>query len=724
MADILGIGSSGLTAAQRALTTTGHNISNVNTDGYSRQSVDLSARPPQVYGTNYLGSGVNVADIKRIYDQFLVNQVNVNTSSFNNIDTFHQLASTVDNLLGDASTGLSSGIERYFNAVHEVSTNPSSQAARQSLLGQTSALVNNFHLINDNLNQQYSQVNSAIKNSVAEINSLAANIASINAKIVTAASAANGGAPNDLLDQRDVTLTRLAKIVSVNTVEQDNGSLNVFIGNGQSLVVGSLVQPLTTLQNKFDSTRLEIGYPSGGGGNVEVTGQLSGGSLGGLLNFRNQLLDPAKNALGRVAIGMSSAINTQHRLGMDLNGALGGDMFTVASPLVTANVSNTGAGSVSGTLINANDLSTSDYKLLFNGGNSYTLTRLSDGQNYAIDTGGSSPYTTTEIDGISLTITAGAVAGDSFLVQPTRRGADDLSQLITDPTKVAAAVPVAVTTPLSNIGSATAGAVGVNHPNDRVVFQFTGAATFDVLDETTGATLAQGVSYTSGSNISFNGWTVQISDSTGTPLAGDKFYVDQAVTSADAVNTGGADIGQAVLNPPDPNLTDPVTITFTSPTTFNVTGSTTGSPTVGVSYTSGGVISYNGWNFSIAGTPATGDSFTIGPNTSGVGDNGNMQQIAALQTQMTLAGGTATFQDAYGQIVADVGGKTQAASVNRDALNALLQQATEARDAVSGVNLDEEAANMLKFQQAYQAAAKVIAVSDILFQSILSAVNG
>jgi flagellar hook-associated protein 1 FlgK len=723
MADILGIGLSGLAAAQRALSTTGHNISNVSTEGYSRQTVDLSARPPQVLGTSYLGSGVNIVDIKRVYDQFLVNQVNTSTSSFGSVDSFYQFASTIDNLLGNSTTGLSSGIESYFNAVQQVSTNPSSQAARQSLLSQTSSLVDNFHRINDNLNQQYAQVNSSIKNSVSDINALATSIANINTKIVVATSAANGGAPNDLLDQRDVALTKLAKIVSVNTVQQDNGSLNVFIGNGQSLVVGSLVQPLTTLQNQYDSSRFEIGYPSGGGGNVEVTGQLSGGSLGGLLNFRSQLLDPTKNALGRVAIGMASAINTQHRMGMDLKGALGGDMFTLASPRVTANVSNAGTGSVSGTLINAGDLTTSDYKLVFNGANSYTLTRLSDGQNFAIDTGGSSPFTTTEIDGISLTITGGAVAGDTFLIQPTRLGADDLSQLITDPTKVAAAVPVAVTAPLSNMGSATAGTVKVNNPNDRVVFQFTGAATYDVLDQTTGATLAQGLSYTSGSNVSFNGWTVQISDGSGTPLAGDKFYVDKAVTSADAANTGGADIGQAALNPPDPNLTDTVTVTFTSPTTFDVAGSTTGSPTVGVSYTSGGVISYNGWNFTITGTPATGDSFTIGANTNGVGDNGNMQQIAALQTQMSLAGGTATFQDAYGQIVADIGSKTQEASTNRDAFNALLQQATEARDAVSGVNLDEEAANMLKFQQAYQAAAKVIAISDTLFQSILSAVN-
>ena len=724
MADLLGIGYSGLAAAQRALTTTGHNISNVNTDGYSRQTTELGTNPAQLYGNSYLGNGVAVTDIKRVYDEFLVEQVRTNTSSFGSVDTFQQFASSIDNLLGNSSTGSSSGIEKFFNAVQQVADNPSSQAARQSLISQSDSLVNNFQYVNDAINQQYGQVNTAIKNSVSQINALAQNIADLNGKIVLATGAASGGTPNDLLDQRDTALTNLAKLVAVTTVKQDNGAVNVLIGNGQSLVVGSQTQTLSIVSNKYDPTRYEVGYASGGSGNVEISGQLSGGSLGGLLNFRNQVLDTSKNALGRVAIGIASAINTQHHLGTDLNGALGGDLFTVATPGAISSSANTGTGSVTSTLINANDLTTSDYKLLYNGGNNYTLTRLNDGQTFAINTGGSSPYTTSAMDGISLTINAGAAVGDNFLIQPTKRGADDLSAVITDPSKIAAAVPVIVTTPLSNMGTATAGTISANDPNDRVAIQFTSSTTYDVLDQTTGVTLAQGVAYTSGSNISFNGWTAQISDGGTPPSAGDQFYVDQGVTTAASGNTGGAAINQATMNPPDPGLTGAVTITFTSSTTFNVSGATTGSPTVGVPYTSGGIISYNGWNFAITGTPSSGDSFTIGPNSNGVGDNGNMLKIAALQTKMTLASGTATFQDAYGELVADVGTKTQAAGTSHDALNALLKQSTDARDAVSGVNLDEEAANMLKFQQAYQAAAKVIATSETVFQSLLTAING
>jgi len=724
MADILGIGFSGLAAAQRALSTTSHNISNANTAGYSRQTVDLATNPAQKYGSNYLGNGVNVASVKRVYDEFLVNQVNVNTSSFSSVDTFQQLASSIDNLLGDPNTGLSAGIENYFNAVQQVANNPASQAARQSLLSQSDSLVHNFQYINTTVDQQDTQVNSAIANSVSQINSLAKNIADLNNKIVLAGGGSGGGAPNDLLDKRDAELGKLANLVSVSTVKEDNGSVNVFIGNGQSLVVGAASQTLGVVPNRYDPTRNDIGYSSSSGGSVDITGQISGGSLGGLLNFRSQVLDPTKNALGRLAMGMASTVNTQHHLGMDLNGALGGDMFTVAAPVVSANSANSGSGTVSAALINANDLTTSDYKLIYNGSNTYSLTRLNDGQTYNIDTGGSSPFTSTEIDGISLTINSGAAVGDSYLIRPTRGGVDDLSVAIHDPSKIAAAVPVAVTASLSNMGSATTGAIAVNDPNDRVAIQFTSPTSYDVLDKSTGATLAQGMNYTSGSDISFNGWTAKISDGGSAPASGDTFYVDQGVTSADSANTGGATIGQAAVSPPDPALTDPVTITFTTPTTYTISGATTGSPTVNVPYNSGDVISYNGWNMSISGTPAAGDTFSVGPNSSGVGDSGNIQQIAALQTKMTLSGSTASFQGAYGQIVADVGTKTQAAATNHDALNALLQQSKDARDAVSGVNLDEEAANMLRFQQAYQAAAKVISTSQTVFQSLLSAMNG
>ena len=485
---------------------------------------------------------------------------------------------------------------------------------------------------------------------------------------------------------------------------------------------GAKTQDLSVTPNRYDPTRYEVGYTQGTSV-IEISNQLFGGTIGGLLNFRSQVLDPAQNALGRVAAGLSETVNTQHKLGMDLNGALGGNLFNSSAPEVLFNSTNAGAGTVSAAMVNANDLSASDYRLLFNGGTSYTLTRLNDGQAFAIDTGGSSPYTSPSLDGFTLSITAGAAAGDTFLVRPTRHAVEGMSVAISDPAQLAAATPVRSSAALSNTGNAVIGAASVNSPDNRLMIQFTGPGTYDVLDQTSGATLAQGVSYSSGGNISYNGVTVQVSDGGSGPAAGDRFYVDERVTGADAANSGGALIGNASVTPPDPALSDAVSIVFTSPTTFNVVGATTGSPTTGVSYTSGGVISYNGWNLVISGTPAAGDTFAVGANTGGVGDNGNALLLSNLQNKTTLAGGTATYQDAYGQIVSDVGAKTREAEIGRDARNALLNQAMEARDSVSGVNLDEEAANLLKLQQAYQAAAQLVSTSNSIFQSLLDAVR-
>ena len=725
MADLLGIGYSGLSAAQLALTTTGNNISNVNTPGYSRQSVDLVTNPAQILGSSYVGSGVGVASITRSYDQFLVGQVRSSTSSYGSANTFQQYASTVDNMLGDPTAGLTAGLDNYFSAVQQVANDPSSQAARQALVSQSSALASSFQNIATTLNQQYLQINTAVTNSVSQVNSLAKTIAQLNGEITSATGAAQGNPPNDLLDQRDAALTSLAQLVSVTTVPQDNGGVSVFIGNGQSLVVGNATQPLTIVPNAYDPARLEIGYPAGnGGGSVDISAQLSGGSIGGLLSYRSQMLDTTRNQLGQIAIGMASAVNTQSRLGMDLGGALGGDMFSASAPAVSASSANAGNGSVTASLVNAGALTSSDYKLVYNGANRYTLTRMTDGQSFAIDTGGAPSYTTATIDGISLTISAGAATGDSFLIQPTADAAAGLKSLITDPSKIAAAVPVAASASLSNFGTAAAGPVGVNNPNDKVMLQFTSPTNFNVVDETSGATLAQNVTYTSGGAISYNGWTTQISDGGTPPAAGDRFYVDQGVSSADAANVGGGAIAQAIVSAPAPGLTGTVTITFTSPNTFDVSGATTGSPTTGVPYVSGNVISYNGWNVTLTGTPVAGDSFTVSRNVAGVGDNGNIQQIAALQNKMTLEGGTATFQQAYGQIVAAVGNQTSEAQSDSSAFQAQLTQATNAVSSVSGVNLDEEAANMLQYQQAYQAAAKVIATANTLFQTLLSAVNG
>src|SRR3569623_2058395 len=709
---LLGVGLSGLLAAHRSLTVTGNNIINANTDGNSRQRVDLSTRPPQLYGSSYVGNGVDVSSVSRVYDNFLVDGVRTGTSSYESLNTFANYAARIDNLLANPDAGVGTAIQSFFTAANQVSSAPSSQPARQVLLSQANNLADTFKYVGDRFAELGQQSNTSLKDSVGQINALASGIAELNQNIITAIGAASGGLPNDLLDKRDAALTQLFKLVS----------MTVFIGSGQALVVGTKTQQLSVIRNNYDPSRSEIGYTVGST-TVEITNQLSGGTIGGLINFRSQIFDFAQNALGRVVTGLADAVNTQHQLGVDLSGALGGKLFTTGAMAVAQSASNTGSGSVSAALVSADALTTSDYQLQYNGANSYTLTRANDGKAFAINTGGSSPYTSTTIDGIALTISSGAAVGGSFLVRPTYAAAGSLQVAISDPAKIAAAAPIRASTALSNVGGAKISAGAVNSPDDRLMVQFTAPGVYNVVDQPTGATLGQGLSYSSGGNIAFNGLTFKITNGAGTPASGDKFYIDKKVTSADSANTGAAAIGQVTASPPAPHLRDAVSIVFTSPTTYNVVGATTGSPLTNVPYTSGSTISYNGWNVAISGTPVTGDTFTVGNNANGVGDNRNALQLSGLQQKLTLAGGTATFQDAYGQIVADVGSKTQQSNIARDARNALLKQSVEARDSVSGVNLDEEAANLIKMQQAYQAAAHVITMANTLFLSILDAVQ-
>jgi flagellar hook-associated protein 1 FlgK len=196
-------------------------------------------------------------------------------------------------------------------------------------------------------------------------------------------------------------------------------------------------------------------------------------------------------------------------------------------------------------------------------------------------------------------------------------------------------------------------------------------------------------------------------------------------TAAALDNSGTAKIsaGSVDTPPPNANLQQPVMIAFTDPTHFSVTG--TGIPASAsappyVPYTSGADISYNGWTVQITGAAVAGDTFTVSANTGGTADSRNAVALAALQTKSTMIGGTASYQEAYAQLVSEVGNKASEVSSMATSQQAAADQADSARKSVSGVNLDEEAANLIKYQQAYQASAKVISIASKLFDQILA----
>ena len=633
MADLLNIGVSGLLAFQRNLSTVSHNISNVNTPGYSRQRVELGTRTPQFTGGGYVGSGVQVSGVQRVYDSFLTSQVRATTSSNGQLQNLYSYASQVDNLLADPQSGLSPALQDFFGAVQDVADDPASIPARQVLLSNAAGLTDRFQYMNQRLGDLRSGVNTQIQTIATEINSLAQNIANVNRDIVDALGAGGGSVPNDLLDKRDTLIAQLAERVAVTTIPQDDGAVNVFIGSGQSLVVGAASNTLVTAPNAFDPTRLEAAFKTGTT-TVIISDSLTGGTLGGALQFRNQVLDSAQNSLGRLATGLVNTFNAQHLEGQDLNGALGAAFFTAGAAQVLARSSNGGSGVVSAAIADANALTSSDYRLQNNAG-TYTVTRLSDN---TVTTLAGFPGAPATVDGVTISLSSGVInSGDSFLIRPTRNGARDISVAISDPRKIAAAAPIRTSKSLSNLGSAT-------------------------------------------------------------------------ISSGEVLNSANA----ALLNA--------VTITFNSPpTTFAVTGvAPDPSP---VTYTSGTNIAYNGWQIQITGTPQAGDTFTIQQNANGVSDNRNALLLGGLQTQLTLAGSSASYQDLYGQVVAQVGATTHQADIGRQAQEGLLRQVTGARDAVSGVNLDEEAADLVRFQQAYQAAAQVISSSNNLFDALLNAVR-
>lgn len=543
MANILSTGISALNAFQRQLATTGHNIANVNTEGYSRQRVDFNALEAQGGSAGAIGSGVEVSSVRRTYNDYLAGQVRDYQASNEEYSIYYDRASQIDNVIGDEASGIDQIMQEFFASVHDVSTDPTSIPARTVMLNNAQMLTDRFQSLNGWLDNLRSETNRDLGNFVSDVNGIADSIASINQRIQSV-SVGNASPPNDLLDQRDQLIDQLSGYVNVNTVTQDDGSMNVFIGNGQALVVGGTASSLSVVDNPAAGEQKELAITQAGGSSVTVTNQITGGKLGGLLRFRSEVLDPAQNSLGLVAIGLAQNFNDQHILGTDLGGNPGAAFFGLASPQVLANSNNTGAAAVTATFSSVSDLTNHDYQLSFDGAN-WAITDNSTGSTSVLG-----PPGTYIQDGVQISIGAGGAAGDTYLLRPTRSGAAAIDTLVTDPHKVAAA------------------------------------------------------------------------------------------------------------------------------------------------------------------------------QTGAVGDNRNALALADLQNKSVLFGNTAGLTDAYGYLVADVGSKTHQAGSNAEVQKQLLGQAESAKSAVSGVNLDEEAADLVRFQQAYAAAAQVIATANTLFDTLLGAVRG
>ena len=632
MADLLATSVSGLLAFQQALDVTSNNIANVNTPGYSAETANLAEAPGQFTGAGYIGGGVDVASVTRAYNQQLAQQANTSQSSYSSYHTLATQAQQIDNMLSASSTGLSASLQSFVNALQTVSTSPTSTSARQALLSQGQALAQQLQSYNAQIGQYGTQLEAQVGTDVTQINSLAGNIASLNQQI--AAGSTSGQTPNQMLDQLDNLVNQLSQYVSVQTVTQSNGTVNVFIGSGQALVSGGNAAQLTTLQNAYNPTQLDVGLKTSSG-ITNLTQQMTGGELGGLLSARSQILEPTQNQLGQISVAVATLVNEQQQCGMTLTGTPGQAMFAVGGVQVLPDSGNSGNAAVTVTRTSLSQLTADNYQLQYSGG-TWQLTDASTGQSVTM-TGNGTSGTPFQAAGLSIVVSGTPAANDSFLIQPTAAATAGLSMQLTSPAQIAAASRVQAVAGTGNTGTGTIGSASVTDPSTY------GSGTY--------------------------------------------------------------------------------TVSFASPTQYTVTNSS-GTSVASGTYSGGSPISFNGQQLTLTGSPAAGDTFTVSPNSSAnTGDNSNILAMIDRLSASTLNGGTTSVSGAANNLVGQIGVLTQQAQNNASAQHTVNQDATTALSNADGVNLDQQAANVLQYQQAYQAMAQIITASHQMFDSLIQAMG-
>ena len=643
MADMLNNAVSGLLSFQRALSTTSHNIANVSTEGYSRQRVSIQANTPSSIGSLVVGNGAHVSSVDRVFDRFLTSDLRLASSVSGKLDMYTELARYVDDVLADPAGGISPLMHDFFAAVQDVADDPNSISARNNMINVASSLSAGFQNMDNRFKQLELNTTRDIRGVVEEINKLVEDIADVNEAINKLQFGGGSQQSADLLDLRDQLILELSQKIDISVLNEDAGSMSIFIGNGQTLVNGSIASTLGTIPSSADPSQDLIVY-QGLSSPVDISGSLrGGGELGALLEFRDQLLKDTRNDLGRIAIALADTFNTQHSNGMDLNGNLGGDFFSVASPKVLSFAGNPGTASITTSISDVGVLTRSDYTLAFDG-SSWRLS--SDSGTVSGAVADASPANTTlTFEGITLTIDGVAsspAAGDQYRIKPTSGGAGSFNVAISDPLLISAAAPVRSATSLNNLG--------------------TTAITAGVVTDVT-----------------------------------------------------------------NPALLNTVTLTFdTPPGTFRSTSNVTVGTTVfaagaAIPYSNGMRIDSNGWQTTLSGVPQGNDVLTVESNAGGKGDSRNVLLLANLQTSGTLDNGNSNYQEAYSVLVGRVASQTASADTQREAAQSLLIQAQGRRDAKSAVNLDEEAADLIRYQQAYEAASRVISTTQTLFNSLIEA---
>ncbi|WP_433769435.1 flagellar hook-associated protein FlgK [Pseudomonas putida] len=667
---LLNIGMSGLSASHASLVTTGNNISNVDTVGYSRQQTVQNSKNSIQYGNVFIGTGTTLADVRRVYNSYLDSQLQTTTSLNSDAQAYLGQATQVDKLLSDSGTGVTKSLQAFFSSLQTLAANSNDNAARQALLTNAQGLSSRFNAISKQLTQQNTYINDQLGSMADQVNKLASTVAAYNKKIAEVSG--SGGTPNELLDQRNETVRQLSELVGVQVTDTE-GRLDIYLGSGQPLVVGDTVNKLRVAPDPADPTRSSI-IMDRNGSSIDITNVMTGGEMGGLVRYRNEVLTPAVNGLGRIAMVVADQVNKQLGQGLDQNGNFGAALFNninsaaaISQRSIANGNNNPASGNLNVTINDTSKVQASDYQVTITA-TGYNVRRLSDNTDMGNFAFATPPAAQPVIDGFSLSINSGTVAaGDSFKITPTRSSAADMTTVMTDTKTLATSAPLTSTKASGNDGTGA-----VSQPSLSTAL--------DIYDP------------------------VQRLEVQGAVKA--SMPVRLVMTSANAYevfDSKGTSIGTGSIVPGQNNNLN-----------------------IAVPYTDAGG---NAKSFSVAmtisGSPASGDSFNIAMTAADSTDNRNAQALLGLQSKATV-GATATspgvsFTDAYGGLVTTVGSLTKQGQLDATATDTIMTGARDARDSLSGVDLDEEAGNLTKYQQYYTASSQIIKTAQEIFSTLINA---
>ena len=663
--DLLGIGTSGVLAHQKLLQTTSNNIVNVNSQGYTRERT-------LIY-TNAIGFGTGESMSERVINQYAQGELRRDTSAFSASSMRFEQLSTVDSLLGDTSNSVGTAITAYFKGFHTANESPADLGSRNTTLTGLGSMVNRFHTLSSQFDKQSDVINDRIDDETLQVNSLLSNINEINKAIVR--TQGTGEENLMLYDQRDDAIAQLSQKMDIRTVTQPNGSVLVNMSSGHSLVLDGSVAQFSVIPGDPDSRDKELQLNLGKN-QAKIDNKVLGGGLGGLFSARRDL-EPTKRELGQLAISLSDAMNQQNRLGMDLDNELGGDLFSLPSSEGLPFAKNTGSGEAMVNFVpgKGSEVTALDYEVSFSSATGFEVFSIgSDGKRSSIATG-STPPASFEVPGhgISIDLSGTPAAGDKILLQPTKQAAAGIEKLINRAEDLALASPLKADKNSQNLGSGiislgTIGNTGAGSgftgndldPAAPQVVKIDGSGNYEVYEKDGTTLIGVAPASSKGQNLMA---------ALESPLGGPKVY---------------ADPGQ--------------------------------SP---------------GYEFSITGQVQSNDSFTLSYNKNGFSDNANGLALAELQNKdlvrksssSTSGNDKMTFNEAYTGLVVGVGNKTSQANTEMLANKGKLEQSSAIFESVSGVSLDEEAGNLIRFQQAYAASAQVVSTAKTIFDTLLSSVR-